>query len=180
MIVWISSIKRMISFSCFDASSITCLIRHSNSHRYLVPATIIDISIETTRLFCIANGTLPNAIRRARPSTTAVFPTPGSPTRQGLFLVFLLRILISRSISISRPIIGSIFPFRALAVRSVPKKSSAGVFESLFSWGLLLVNGLCAVFEPLLFVFACHMLSSSIFTISSIGPNIPFSFGHFS
>ncbi len=32
-----------------------------------------------------ASGTLPSAMRSARPSTRAVLPTPGSPTRIGLF-----------------------------------------------------------------------------------------------
>ena len=37
----------------------------------------------------------------------AVFPTPGSPTRAGLFLFFRLRIPMTISISRSRPITGS-------------------------------------------------------------------------
>ena len=36
---------------------------------------------------CSAEGTSPATIRCARPSATAVFPTPGSPIRTGLFLV---------------------------------------------------------------------------------------------
>ena len=132
IIVWISSMKSTTSFSIFDASSMTCFSRHSNSPRYFVPATISERSIDMIRLSRIANGTSPRAILRARPSTTAVFPTPGSPTRHGLFFVLRFRMLTSLSISVSRPITGSIFHSRAFSVRSCPKKSSAGVFESVF------------------------------------------------
>jgi hypothetical protein len=132
MIVCISSIKRIISFSSFEASSIICLMRLSNSPRYFVPATTLERSSEIIFFHCIANGTVPAAILRAKPSTTAVFPTPGSPTRQGLFFVFRFRIEMSLSISASLPIIVSIDPLRASSVRSFPKKSSAGVTESDF------------------------------------------------
>ena len=53
-----------------------------------------------------------------RTSTTAVFPTPGSPMRTGLFFVLLQRIRTTRRISSSRPMTGSIFPSAARAVRS--------------------------------------------------------------
>ena len=42
-------------------------------------------------------------MRWARPSTTAVLPTPGSPMSTGLFLVRRERICMIRSISVSRP-----------------------------------------------------------------------------
>src|SRR5947209_5610110 len=42
-------------------------------------------------------------MRWARPSTTAVLPTPGSPTSTGLFFVRRERICMIRSISVSRP-----------------------------------------------------------------------------
>ena len=41
-------------------------------------------------------GTLPSTSRWAMPSAMAVLPTPGSPIRQGLFLVRRLRICITR------------------------------------------------------------------------------------
>ena len=60
----------------------------------------------------------------ARPSTTAVLPTPGSPTSTGLFLVRRHSTCITRSISFSRPITGSSLPSRAAAVRFRPNWSS--------------------------------------------------------
>ena len=44
-------------------------------------------SSETSRLPRSDSGTSPATMRWARPSTTAVLPTPGSPMRTGLFLV---------------------------------------------------------------------------------------------
>ena len=73
-------------------SSITLLIRSSNSPRYLVPEIIEERSKETTRLPFNKSGISSDAIFCAKPSTTAVLPTPGSPTKQGLFLVLLERI----------------------------------------------------------------------------------------
>ena len=60
----------------------------------------------------------PWTILWARPSTMAVFPTPGSPIRQGLFLVLLLRIWIRRTISCSLPTTGSSWSCLACSVRS--------------------------------------------------------------
>ena len=57
----------------------------------------------------------------ARPSATAVFPTPDSPIKTGLFLVFLDRILITLSISGFLPTTGSIFPFFASTTKSLEK-----------------------------------------------------------
>jgi hypothetical protein len=48
-------------------------------------------------------------MRHAKPSTTAVFPTPGNPIKTGLFLVLRERISMTRRISSSRPMMGSIF-----------------------------------------------------------------------
>ena len=64
-------------------------------------------------------------MRCARPSTTAVLPTPGSPISTGLFLVRRESTWTTRRISASRPITGSILPSRASAVRSRPYFSSA-------------------------------------------------------
>ena len=47
-------------------------------------------------------------MRRARPSTIAVLPTPGSPIRTGLFFVRRERTWMTRRISSSRPMTGSI------------------------------------------------------------------------
>ena len=43
--------------------------------------------MEMISLFLIAAGTSPFTIACAKPSTTAVLPTPASPTRTGLFFV---------------------------------------------------------------------------------------------
>ena len=84
----------------------------------------------TTRRFSFTvSGTIPITIRWASPSTIAVLPTPGSPTRHGLFLVRLLRIWISRVISFSRPTTGSSFPSAASCVRSRLYWSSVGVAD---------------------------------------------------
>jgi len=56
------------------------------------------------------SGTSPLAILVASASTIAVFPTHGSPTRTGLFLVLRERICITRRSSSSLPITGSSFP----------------------------------------------------------------------
>ena len=124
-IVWISSMKVIILPSDFLISLSTAFIRSSNSPRYLLPATIELISREMIRLFCSPAGTSPATTRWASPSTTAVFPTPGSPIRTGLFLVLRLSIWMTRRISASRPITGSSFPSRARSVRSIEYFSKA-------------------------------------------------------
>ncbi len=91
IMVWISSINSRTSPSSFTSAS-TLLIRSSNSPLYLEPATIPDRSRVSTRLRAMISGISPDTIIWASPSTTAVFPTPGSPIRQGLFLVRRLRI----------------------------------------------------------------------------------------
>ena len=50
----------------------------------------------------------------------AVLPTPGSPIKTGLFFVFRDKIRITFLISLSRPITGSSFCFRACSTKSVP------------------------------------------------------------
>ena len=105
-------------------SSRTALSRSSNSPRYFAPATMAARSRLISRLPRSDSGTSPSTIRCARPSTTAVFPTPGSPMRTGLFLVRRDNTWMTRRISPSRPITGSRRPARAAAVRSVPYFSS--------------------------------------------------------
>ena len=63
-----------------------------------------------TCLPSMVSGTSPPAIFWARPSATAVLPTPGSPIRHGLFLVRRPRIWVTRSISFFRPTTGSSLP----------------------------------------------------------------------
>ena len=66
-------------------------------------------------------------VARASPSTMAVFPTPGSPMRAGLFLVRRDRIWITRVSSSSRPITGSSCPSAAIRVKSRAHWSSRRV-----------------------------------------------------
>ncbi len=101
--------------------------RSSKSPRYLVPASIPVRSRVMTRLPLRISGTSPAAIFWASPSARAVLPTPGSPMRQGLFLVRRERIWVTRSISRSRPMTGSSSPSRAALVRSLPYLSRVAV-----------------------------------------------------
>ena len=71
----------------------------------------------------MTSGTSLFAILSARPSAIAVLPTPGSPTRQGLFFVLRMRICMTRLISSSRPMTGSILPSLASSVRFLPNFS---------------------------------------------------------
>lgn len=66
------------------------------------------------------SGTSLRTMRWASPSTIAVFPTPGSPISTGLFFVFRDKMRMTRRISLSRPMTGSIFPAFASATRSRP------------------------------------------------------------
>ena len=124
MMVWSSSMNRMMLPSCFT-SSMADLMRSSKSPRYLVPATMPVRSRDTRRLPFRVSGTSPALIFRARPSATAVLPTPGSPMSTGLFLVRRDRICTTRWISCSRPMTGSIFPSLASLVKSRPNWSRA-------------------------------------------------------
>ena len=123
--VCISSMNVMIWPSESLISSRTALSRSSNSPRYFAPATIAPRSSATIRLSRRVSGTSPSTMRWARPSTTAVLPTPGSPMRTGLFLVRRDSTCTTRRISVSRPMTGSSSPPRARSVRSTPYFSSA-------------------------------------------------------
>ena len=125
-IVWISSIKR-IMFGFLVSSFRRALIRSSNCPRYFVPATTEAMSRLTTRLSNSTRETFRSTMRCANPSTMADLPTPGSPISTGLFFFLRLRICASRSISFSRPTMGSSLPSAAAFVMSVPKLSSTGV-----------------------------------------------------
>ena len=120
-----SSINRMIPPSDCSTSFSTAFNRSSNSPLYLAPATSEPISRAIHFLPFNPSGTSPAVIRRARPSTMAVLPTPGSPIKTGLFLVRRDRISITRRISSSRPITGSSLPSAAIRVRSRPYFSRA-------------------------------------------------------
>src|SRR4029453_3709141 len=79
--------------------------------------------------------TSPLTIACARPSTTAVLPTPGSPIRTGLFLVRPERTCITRSISLPRPMTGSSLESRAAWVRLRPNWSRTRDVEGVPSAG---------------------------------------------
>ena len=99
----------------FLISARTALSRSSNSPRYFAPATIAPRSSATSRLPRRLSGTSPATMRWARPSTTAVLPTPGSPISTGLFFVRRLSTWTTRRISASRPMTGSSLPSLASA-----------------------------------------------------------------
>ena len=113
-----SSINKII-WSWRDLISLSrALIRSSNSPRNLVPATNEPISRASSFLPLRFPGTSSVIIRWASPSTIAVFPTPGSPIRTGLFLVRRQRTWMILLISSSRPITGSSLFCEARLVRS--------------------------------------------------------------
>ena len=122
--VWISSMNVTTWPSDALISSSTALSRSSNSPRYFAPAIIAPRSRLMSCLPRSDSGTSPATMRWARPSTTAVLPTPGSPMSTGLFLVRRESTCTRRRISESRPITGSSLPERATSVRSVPNFSS--------------------------------------------------------
>ena len=127
-IVCISSINKIIFFAFFTSSKIFFILS-SKSPLYFAPATIPDISKSIILLFFKFSGTSPAMIFSASPSTIAVFPTPGSPTKHGLFLFLLEIICIILSISFSLPIIVSYLPSSAFAVISSPYWFKVGVAE---------------------------------------------------
>ena len=98
--------------------------------RNFAPAIKAPISKEKMVLSFKFSGTSLRTIRCANPSTIAVLPTPGSPIKTGLFLVFLDKIRITSRISSSRPMIGSCFPF--YCIKSTPYFSSALYCSSWF------------------------------------------------
>ena len=76
--------KRMTS-GCVCASFRMFSSRSSNSPRYFVPPVSAPIFSSTIRLPARTSGSFPSTTRTASASTTAVLPTPASPTRTGLF-----------------------------------------------------------------------------------------------
>ncbi len=119
MMVWASSMNRMIGCALFLTSSITLFRRFSNSPFTLAPACSRPMSSTCSATPARGGGTSPAAMRSASPSTTAVFPTPASPVMIGLFWRRRIRMSIAWRISASRPITGSILPSLARCVRLV-------------------------------------------------------------
>ncbi len=116
MMVWISSMKRMLP-GCFSSALSTALMRFSKSPRNLVPASSAPMSSEYTVEPSSGLGASPLWIFCASPSTMAVFPTPASPMRSGLFLRRRARIWMDRATSLSRPTSGSMRPSAASLLR---------------------------------------------------------------
>ncbi len=123
--VCVSSMNRMIGFGLPCTSSMTLRRRCSNSPFMLAPACSRPTSSARSSTSFNDGGTSPRAMRCAKPSTTAVLPTPASPTRIGLFWRRRIRMSTTWRISSSRPTIGSILPLRACSVRSTVNFFSA-------------------------------------------------------
>ena len=135
---WISSINIMIWPLDLVIVLRTAFKRSSNSPWYFAPAISAPISSSKIVLSFKEKGTSPLKIRQARPSTIAVLPTPGSPIRTGLFLLLRDNICITRRISSSRPIIGSILPLATSLVKSRPYFLSTSYVSSGFALFTLL------------------------------------------
>ena len=131
-IVCISSMKS-ITLGFFCSSFSIAFILSSNCPLYFVPATIAAMSRATTLLSNSTCDTLCLTIFSARPSTMADFPTPGSPMSIGLFFFLRLNIWAILSISLSLPTTGSSLPSSAALVMSMPKLSSTGVSDDIFT-----------------------------------------------
>mmetsp|Transcript_53881 Transcript_53881/g.126338 ORF Transcript_53881/g.126338 Transcript_53881/m.126338 type:complete len:235 (+) Transcript_53881:1727-2431(+) len=127
---WASSMKSTTRPSASFTSWSTALSLSSNSPRYLAPLISAPTSSAMMRQSFSASGTSPTTTRCAKPSAMAVFPTPGSPTKMGLFLVLRARTCTTRRISSSRPMTGSSLPFSASATRSLPYFDKASKFSS--------------------------------------------------
>ena len=122
--------KTIIGWAEPFTSSITDFKRFSNSPLIPAPACNNPRSSVRKATFLSGSGTSPRTMRKAKPSTTAVFPTPASPVRMGLFCRRRVRMSTTWRISKSRPSTGSICPARALAVRSIVNWSSALVLPA--------------------------------------------------
>ncbi len=120
-----SSMNRMMGFGEDCTSSMTWRSRCSNSPFIEAPACSRPTSSTRRLTSASAGGTSPAAMRSAKPSTTAVLPTPASPVRIGLFCRRRISTSITWRISASRPTIGSSSPLRARSVRSVQNCLSA-------------------------------------------------------
>jgi hypothetical protein len=122
-----SSSMNTMMFWFSTSSFMIALSRSSNCPRYLVPATISEMSSARIRLSARKCGTSPNTIFWASPSTIAVLPTPGSPISTALFLVRRHSTCCTRSTRSSRPTSGSSWFFIAASVRSRLNSASSGV-----------------------------------------------------
>ena len=145
-IVCNSSINKIIS-SDFSISVIIAFILSSNWPLYFVPATRDARSKVTTLLLWRIRETFFCVILKAKASAIAVFPTPGSPIKIGLFFFLLVKIWATLSISFSLPITGSNLSSWANFVKSLPKLSRIGVFDFSFVLVALVEVGSPLIFE---------------------------------
>ena len=132
---WSSSIKRIISQSDFSTSFKTAFKRSSNSHWYFAPAIKDHISSSIIFLFFNISGTSHLTICCAKSSIIAVFQTPGSHIKTGLFFVLRDKIWIVLLVSSSLQITGSNFHSSANWVISLPYFDKASiVFSGFCDW----------------------------------------------
>ena len=129
-IVWSSSTNKITLFLEWFISCKTDLRRSSNSPLYFAPANKLPRSKASNLLSFKVSGMSLLIILCAKPSTIAVFPTPGSPIKTGLFFVLLAKTCKVRLISSSLPITGSIFPFIASSVIFLVNLIKALLFAS--------------------------------------------------
>ena len=148
--VWISSINKMISPLELITSLITAFNRSSNSPLYLAPATNAAISSVKICFVLRFSGTSCLTILQAIPSTMAVLPTPGSPSKMGLFFFLLDKIWSILLISSSLPMIGSSLPFSASSFRLTANFLSELYWFSAF-WSVTFLPFLNSVIAAFIF-----------------------------
>ena len=101
-----------------SSAAISALKRSSKSPRKRVPASSAPrVEGEDLGVLEQLRARRPASRRCARPSTSAVLPTPASPTKTGLFLRRRQSTSSARCSSATRPISGSSWPSRARSVR---------------------------------------------------------------
>ena len=169
---WISSTKRMVPGRSLSSARMP-LRRSSISPLYAAPAMRVPGSSSRRATSRRRAGTSPAAMSRAKPSTRAVFPTPGSPTMMTLGLVRRPRISATLRISRFRPITGSMSPARASAVRSTQKRASdlpsVGVAPAAAP-ATLPLSLACASGRPAKATKSCCSVSGKVFSSSSVKP----------
>ena len=167
-IVCSSSINSIILPSLDFTSLSTALSLSSNSPRNFAPAISAPRSSEKIVWFLRLSGTSPLTILSAKPSAMAVLPTPGSPIKQGLFLVLRESILITLRISSSLPITGSSLCSLARCTKSVPYFLSTSYVSS----GLSLLT----FWFPLMPLSASSTRGSVMFCSRNRRPTVSFGF----